>query len=505
MTTPLPPDFQDARRDALVEAYAIDNQGLRQQLDSVARLAARLCQAPIALVSLLTREQQYFIGRSGLEIERAGCEGSFCRLAMEHDDGLIVPDARKDARFAQSPMVTGAPHIRFYAGFPLFAGDGLVLGSLCVIDTSPRDRLESEEIDNLRILADAAMASLERGRAAQQLASEQARMVQELALLNRRFDALAEALPQLVWSTLPDGTPDYFSGQWCRFTGAPAADSYGAGWLDFLHPEDTGTASLAWSEAVKTAEPYSVHYRLKRHDGAYRWMLARGQPVLDEAGTVIRWVGTCTDIDEQVRNGETMELMSQELSHRIKNLFTIAQGLISMAMRPHPELAEVNKALQSRLASLGRAHDLVRPRFAGGIVRRSETSLREMIETLIRPYQDEGGHRVALKGQDVVVPEGAATPLALFIHEMTTNSVKYGALGVAEGNLAITLSLTDTLEIDWHESGGPAIDGEPSSSFGLRLAALSIERQLGGQLSMNWQASGLHAIAQVPLTAVSIE
>lgn len=505
MTHPPSPDFHNARRDALVEAYAVDSPGLRRQLNSVARLAAHLCQTPIALVSLLTSDRQYFIGRWGLDVEQIGCEGSLCRLAMLHDEGLVVPDAQQDARFAANALVTGAPHIRFYAGLPLIAADGLVLGSLCVIDTEPRGGLEGEQIDNLRILADAATASLERERAAQQLASDQARMVQEMALLNRRFDALAEALPQLVWSTLPDGTPDYFSEQWCRFTGAPAAASEGLGWLDFLHPEDTETARSAWNEAVASGKPYSVQYRLKRHDGAYCWMLARGQPVVDEHGTVIRWVGTCTDIDEQVRSGETMELMSQELSHRIKNLFTIAQGLISMAMRPHPDLAEVNKALQSRLASLGRAHDLVRPRIASGMVRRSETSLRDLIETLIRPYQDDGGQRAVLAGQDVVVPEGAATPLALFIHEMTTNSVKYGALGVADGRLTITLSLGETLNIEWHEEGGPPIKGEPPSSFGLRLAVLSIERQLGGKLKLDWKASGLHAVAQVPLTAISIE
>lgn len=323
--------------------------------------------------------------------------------------------------------------------------------------------------------------------------------------MNRRFDTLADALPQLVWSSPADGLSDYFSKQWCQFTGAPATASHGTGWLDFVHPEDIPATTRAWGDSVATALPYEVKYRLRRHDGVWCWMLARGAPVLDETGQVIRWVGTCTDIDEQVRTGEALELMSQELSHRIKNLFTVAQGLISMAMRQHPELAPVNKALQARLASLGRAHDLVRPRISNGVVWRSETCLRELIQTLIKPYQDESVPRVTITGPDVVVSEQAATPLALYIHEMTTNSVKHGALGAAEGRLEITVAMEDELAIAWEEQGGPLVFASPSSSFGLRLANLSIERQLGGALAMDWNPDGLRAMARIPMAAVTGE
>ena len=492
-------------RDTLAQAYAQDSQHTRDHLDAVARLAARVCNAPIALVSLVTRDSQVFVGQSGLGVGQTPREQSFCAHAMHHPRAMIVPDALADPRFAENPLVTGAPHIRFYAGQPLRSADGTPLGSLCVIDTMPRAGLDAEQIDNLEILADAAMASLERTRAAQDHAREQARALAELTLMNRRFDALAEALPQLVWSAQPDGMTDYFSSQWCHFTGAPASASYGSGWLAFLHPEDADAASIAWREAVASAAPYSVQYRLRRHDGIWRWMLARGTPVQDEAGQVTRWVGTCTDIDEQVRSGEALELMSQELSHRIKNLFTVAQGLISMAMRQHPDLSEVNRGLQARLASLGRAHDLVRPRISGGVVWRSETSLREMIGALIRPYQDEGETRVVLSGPDVVVTEQAATPLALYIHEMTTNSVKYGALGVAEGRLAINIALGEDITIAWDETGGPEVPGAPPTSFGLRLAALSIERQLGGTLALTWNAAGLQALARVPKASLAAD
>jgi PAS domain S-box-containing protein len=505
MLTPPSPTPQDDLRDALAQRYVRDSRDTRDHLDAVARLAARVCNTPIALVSLVTQDEQVFVGKSGLDVRQTPREQSFCAHAMYHARCMTVPDATADPRFAENPLVTGAPHIRFYAGQPLRAHDGTPLGSLCVIDTQARAGLDAEQLDDLQILADAAVASLERSRAARDHASEQARVMQELAQMNRRFDTLADALPQLVWSSPPDGLSDYFSRQWCQFTGAPAAASHGTGWLDFVHPEDIPATTRAWGDSVATALPYEVKYRLRRHDGVWCWMLARGAPVLDEAGQVIRWVGTCTDIDEQVRTGEALELMSQELSHRIKNLFTVAQGLISMAMRQHPELAPVNKALQARLASLGRAHDLVRPRILNGVVWRSETCLRELIQTLIKPYQDESVPRVTITGPDVVVSEQAATPLALYIHEMTTNSVKHGALGAAEGRLEITISMEEDLGVAWQETGGPLVFASPSSSFGLRLANLSIERQLGGALAMDWHPDGLRAMARIPMAAVTGE
>lgn len=505
MLTPLLPTHQDDLRDALAGRYARDSRDTRDHLDAVARLAARVCNTPIALVSLVTQDEQVFVGKSGVDVRQTPREQSFCAHAMYHAQCMTVPDAQLDPRFADNPLVTGAPHIRFYAGQPLRAHDGTPLGSLCVIDTVPRAGLDAEQLDNLQILADAAIAALERSRAARDHAREQARALQELAVMNRRFDTLADALPQLVWSSPPDGMSDYFSNQWCQFTGAPASASHGTGWIDFVHPEDVPAARQAWDGSVATALPYSVQYRLRRHDGVWCWMLARGLPVLDEGGAVTRWVGTCTDIDEQVRTGEALELMSQELSHRIKNLFTIAQGLTSMAMRQHPELSDVNKALQARLASLGRAHDLVRPRMSDGVVWRSETCLRDLIQTLIKPYQDESAQRVIITGPDVVVTEQAATPLALYLHEMTTNSVKYGALSAAEGQLTITVSTSDNLTIAWKETGGPPVSGAFAPSFGIRLANLSIERQLGGTLTMDWHPDGLRAMARVPMAALTGE
>jgi PAS domain S-box-containing protein len=320
-----------------------------------------------------------------------------------------------------------------------------------------------------------------------------------------RFEALADALPQLVWSTSNDGLSDYFSKQWCDFVGAPASASFGTGWLNFVHPEDVPAAQEAWSLAVRSGEPYTVEYRLRGGDGTYRWMLTRGLPVTDDQGVITRWIGTSTDIDERVRTTDMLEFMSRELSHRIKNMFAVVQGLISMALRKHDGMAAVSQALQLRMVALGRAHDLVRPRFAEGAIMRSQTTMRELIRILTLPYVEDDPSRLEIVGDDTVVSEHAATPLALFFHEMAINSAMFGALSVPQGRLRIALSVSDAVTVEWCESQGPAIAAPPVPAFGLGLTKLTVERQLGGTLEMDWRADGLHATARMPVRQLQAE
>jgi len=113
------------------------------------------------------------------------------------------------------------------------------------------------------------------------------------------FRTMANAMPQIAWSTRPDGYLDYFNDRWYEFTGMPGSATAGVDWLDAFHPDDRQGASEKWRHSLETGELYEVEYRLRHRTGQYRWVLGRAVPVRDEKGGIVRWMGTCTDIHEQ--------------------------------------------------------------------------------------------------------------------------------------------------------------------------------------------------------------
>lgn len=127
-----------------------------------------------------------------------------------------------------------------------------------------------------------------------------------------KFRTIADAMPQIVWSTLPDGHHDYYNRRWYEYTGAPPGSLDGGHRTEMFHPEDQQKAWEVWRHSLETGESYEIEYRLRHHSGAYRWVLGRALPVWDEDGKIIRWMGTCTDIDDQKRAAELLEQRVRE-------------------------------------------------------------------------------------------------------------------------------------------------------------------------------------------------
>jgi len=224
-----------------------------------------------------------------------------------------------------------------------------------------------------------------------------------LAANEANFAILTNALPQMVWSTLPDGYHDYYNDRWYEFTGVPQGSTDGKEWNGMFHPEDQERAWATWRRSLETGEPYEIEYRLRHHSGQYRWTLGRAVPVRDADGQITRWIGTCTDIDEQKRIAEDNALLSRELSHRIKNIFAIISGLINLtrqvAKGPHPELGE----LAQRVAALGRAHEFARPHSEQSAPKAPTGTLRGLISQIVEPYQFLHMDRIVIAGDDVAI------------------------------------------------------------------------------------------------------
>ena len=132
-----------------------------------------------------------------------------------------------------------------------------------------------------------------------------AEQAEALRASEQEFRSLAEAMPQIVWACRPDGGNIYFNQQWVDYTGLTLAESYGAGWNKPFHPDDQQRAWDAWQHAIQDAAPYVLECRLRRADGTYRWWLIRGVPVRDVSGEILKWFGTCTDIEDLKRGQES--------------------------------------------------------------------------------------------------------------------------------------------------------------------------------------------------------
>lgn len=489
----------------MLAAYDLDSLRDGPALKRITDFAATLCDAPIALVSLVEHARQTFIARSGLDLAETPRETSFCAHAMVEPAIMVVPDARLDPRFADNPLVTGEPDIRFYAGAPLVGDDGIPLGSLCVIDTKPRAALTPLQAQGLEMLAEAVMARLRDSRDAAAWRAAEDDAQRRLVDSELRFRTLADTMPQMVWSTLPDGYHDYYNARWYEFTGVPDGSTDGEAWNGMFHPDDQDRAWATWRHSLSTGDPYAIEYRLRHADGTYRWVLGRALPIRDERGAIARWFGTCTDIHEQKLAYEEREVISQELSHRIKNIFAVVAGLIAFAARGRPEFAGIATDLRHRITALGRAHDFVRPHSANSKPLAAQNSLHGLLGELFEPYQRADGARLTVSGDDVVIDDRSATPIALLFHELATNATKYGGLSRELGSVTIEIATRDdsTLMI-WRERGGPAIAApEGTGGFGSQLIEMSAVRQLGGTVTRDWHIDGLVVEIAIPTAAFS--
>ena len=503
MSSPPSSFWTEADRLDALRSYGVLETPHERGFDDIVELAASLCGAPTALISLVEADEQVFKARVGMDPDRTSRDVSFCDHAMREPGLTVVTDATADPRFRDNALVTGEPAIRFYAGAPLVSAEGLPLGSLCVIDYEPRpEGLTDLQARTLEILAGQVVSQMELRRAVRQV--EQGR--DALAESEARFRVIADSMPQMVWSTLPDGYHDYYNARWYEFTGVPDGSTDGEAWNGMFHPDDQARAWKIWRNSLETGDLYEIEYRLRRADGVYRWTLGRAVPLRNPDGEITRWFGTCTDIDDLKRIEQGQALLSQELSHRIKNIFAVVSALIALSAREHPEAKVFARAVRDRIGALARAHEFVRPHSDVSRPLIGETTLHGFLSSLFRPYAaPDGTPRVEITGEDALFDDQAATSVALLFHELATNAAKYGALSMPGGKVTLTTRADDhRFILNWREIGGPAVSGQPErQGFGSSLASLSVEGQLGGRLERVWHVEGLEVTADLPETALS--
>ena len=210
--------------------------------------------------------------------------------------------------------------------------------------------------------------------------------------------------------------------------------------------------------------------------------------------------------EQRLRAEEQQNLLLREMSHRVKNLFAVTSGMVTLSARSARTPQELAASVQERLGSLARAHELTRPGLTGsGHATIQDTTLHALIRAIFAPYvrrRGEDKEGITLTGCDLPISGGAVTSLALIMHELVTNAVKYGALTTVGGGIHIACSQEqDEVRLTWIEFGGPAISEVPvGEGFGSVLTRRLIKDQFGGQLSKEWQSGGLVIRLSLPLS-----
>ena len=257
-----------------------------------------------------------------------------------------------------------------------------------------------------------------------------------------------------------------------------------------IHPEDLDKVRASFAATREVVGAYETDFRILYGD-QIRWISARGRG--DDQGIVGRVMfGIFIDVSVRKLVEEAREMIAEEMNHRIKNLFSIAAALTVISSRSTSTKGQMAHDLTQRLISLSAAHNLVRP---GLNEQRRATLLGDLLGALLKPYTDgasEAG-RVRFEVPDLLVGEFSATTLALIIHELATNSIKYGALSTPTGVLEVSCAeQSDQVVLVWKETGGPPIVVAPAKriGFGSKLVSQSVSDQLGGSIDFEWHPEG---------------
>jgi PAS domain S-box-containing protein len=288
---------EEERLRKLAETNLLDTPR-EQAFDDIVKLCSQICEAPVALISLLDEKRQWFKACVGLDgIQETPREIAICDHTVRLRETLIVDDVTKDDRFRRNPLVTGAPHIRFYAGAPLITTDGYCIGTLCIVDFKTRS-LSVSQREGLETLSRLLMVTIEKRTLAAEAQLDQLQTKNAVQRLND-VTALIDAG---VLSVDPSGRCTFVNEAWCRMTGLTREKSLGYGFLSHIIEEDR---IHYFPELIKARESkvfYKATVRMRLPDGSIRAIEFHSRP--DRSGGR---VGTAYDVTESAERINALE------------------------------------------------------------------------------------------------------------------------------------------------------------------------------------------------------
>ena len=311
-----------------------------------------------------------------------------------------------------------------------------------------------------------------------------------------------QLVPALLWWTDPAGKDVSVNYQWRNYTGQSDDKVQQFGWLDAVHPDERAETRAAFEKAFRSGEALERQQRVQRADGEYRWHLVRQVPVRDATGAITRWFGAAVDVHELRQLQDRQQTLLAELQHRTRNLITVVRAVSDRTIEKSASLQDFQDRFDRRLAALARVQRLLSHLSAGERVTFDQL-LDSELHALGAPED-----KVALSGPaGVPLPATMVQTLALAIHELATNAVKYGALSPDGGRLDVRWRLEaangagePVLHVEWQESGVNMANGARSTSgggYGRELIEKALPYQLRAKTSFMLGPDGVHCTIAV--------
>jgi PAS domain S-box-containing protein len=256
-------------------------------------------------------------------------------------------------------------------------------------------------------------------------------------------------------------------------------------------PEDWERLQVGMDALLRDGAPHQAEYRIRRPNGEIRWCASIAAASQDESGKVVRISGVTMDITERKEAEERQALLAREVDHRAKNAMAIVQSIVRLTKAD--SISEYAGVIEGRIKALSRAHALLSD------ARWQGAEMAKLVEEELAPYRSGHADRIRIAGPRVVLEPTTAQTLALALHELSTNAVKYGSLSQASGRLELNWDvLPDEIVVTWRESGGPAVQRPSQTGFGAKIITSSIQRQLEGKVSFDWRPEGLFCELRAP-------
>lgn len=475
-------DREAARLQALKALHALDS-GSDSRFDRIARTAALVLRAPRAAIVLVDGDRLWHKARVGIPSGQYPRRGSLADYMVRTGKTLFIEDLPNDPRLDPVRDDLGQVDVRFFAGAPLVAPGGEIIGLLAVGDPEahpPHPEAERLALEDLASLAmELLVHDAETIDAQRRARLDQQRV--ELALD-------AAGLGEFEWDMGQDRV--FVSERMKALVGINRSAAPGEGGdisFRFVHSDDVEALRKTVEEGLRTQGRYTAQYRMVRpDDGRMRWMQGAGVLGRDEHGRPLRVIGVVRDITDSKDEEEHREVLLAELDHRVKNVLAAVQSLAAQSARKTASTEGFLAAFAGRLNAMASAHELL-------------TATRWRGASLAHIAAAELGGlapgQARWEGPDITLRPRAANAASLALHELATNAVKYGALSMETGRIEVRWAQTPDggFQLDWTEAGGPRVAPPDRRGFGSTLLEQVTGRELGGAVTIDYHPDGVRA------------